>query len=140
MKPIYRYRYPPYLLYRTDTDIPHIPHTDFFHTDTDTGYRYLVSVPGIDTWYGYHTGSNSSPSGPFSQDRTSSGSQAAVDFQGVVLLVLRVLMLLQLPPRDLVLLLLELGELPVLSGGVETAVSALLALHHIFGVSSLLAF
>ena len=42
-----------------DTDIPKIPetddpniphtepipiHTDFFHTDTDTGYRYLVSV------------------------------------------------------------------------------------------------
>ena len=58
MKPIYRYRYPPYtyLLYRNDTDIPHIPHTEpipipssyhFFHTDTDTGYRYLVSVPGI---------------------------------------------------------------------------------------------
>ena len=51
MKPIYRYRYPPYpyFLYRTDTDIPHIPHThtNFFHADTDTGYWYLVSVPGI---------------------------------------------------------------------------------------------
>ena len=38
-----RYRYPPNPPYRTD----------FFHTDTDTWYRYLVSVPGIGTWYPY---------------------------------------------------------------------------------------
>ena len=56
MTPIYRYQYPPYPPYQTDTyiDIPHILHTepipihtDFFHTDTDTGYWYLVQVPGI---------------------------------------------------------------------------------------------
>ena len=28
-------------------------HTNFVHTDTDTGYRYLVSVPGIGTLYWY---------------------------------------------------------------------------------------
>ena len=58
MKPGYRYRYPPYL-YRTDTDIPHISHIEpipgsyrFF----SYRYRYRVSVPGIGTWYRYHTG------------------------------------------------------------------------------------
>ena len=62
MIPGYRYRYTPT---DTDTGLPisqifpyrtdnrYRVHTDIFHTDTDTGYRYLVSVsvyrliPGI---------------------------------------------------------------------------------------------
>ena len=53
MKLINRYRYPPYpyLLYRTDTDIPHtepIPIPGL--------YRYRVSVPGIGIGISAHTG------------------------------------------------------------------------------------
>ena len=59
-------------------------------------------------------------------------------FQGVVLIVLRVLILV--PPQDLVLLLLKLGELPVMFRGVETAVLAFLAVLQIFCTSLLLAF
>ena len=52
MKPGYRYQYPPYL-YRTDTDIPHISHTD---TDTDIthiSHTESIPIPGTDTRYWY---------------------------------------------------------------------------------------
>ena len=41
--------------YPTDTDIPNIP-----HTNTDTGFIPIffiqIPIPGIGTWYWYHTG------------------------------------------------------------------------------------
>ena len=66
--PIYRYQYAQNPPYRTDTDIPNIPHTepipiliptDFF----SYRYQYQVSVPGIVTWYRYHTGYRSNSTG-----------------------------------------------------------------------------
>ena len=59
-------------------------------------------------------------------------------FQGVVRLVHRDLILL--PLQDLVLLLLELEEFPVLLRGVKTAVSTFLAVHQTLNTLLMLAF
>ena len=56
MIPGYRYRYAPTDTDTdTDTNIPNIPHTE----PIPGSYRFFfiqIPIPGIGTWYRYHTG------------------------------------------------------------------------------------